>query len=174
MKNLGCTKLVISSQSCWVLFVKIIFEFKAQSRIFWTLSPYPHSQPSRTNIVMMPGRNAKRQGAALAKAAEEGITQHTIPPLHTTPCRPTHNSAHYRHTPNNSHLSCQSSSPLPPAKLLQQADGKITGQRKRSTASDPPLQRPAPYLPLPHPLPFYLPHYRTHPLSTPISVPHII
>ena len=158
MKNLGCTKLVISSQSCWVLFVKIIFEFKAQSRIFWTLSPYPHSPPSRTNIVMMPGRNAKRQGAALAKAAEEGITQHTIPPLHTTPCRPTHNSAHYRHTPNNSHLSCQSSSPLPPAKLLQQAEGKSPAKGK-----GPPL----PILHS-HVQPRTLP-YRTHSLSTSLT-----
>ena len=117
----------------------------------------PTQPTSRTNIVM-PGRNGKRQNAALAKAQEEGITQHTMPPLHTTPCRPTHHSAHYRHTPNNSHLPCQSSSPLPPAKLLEQAEGKSPAKGK------------GPPLPILHshvqPRAF---HNRTHSLSTSLT-----
>lgn len=143
MKNLGCTKLVISSQSRWVLFVKIIFEFKAQSRIFWTLSPYPHSPPSRTNFVMSAGRGTKRQAAAMKKAEEEGLTQHTIPPY--TP-------------PHSAHLSCLSPSPLPPAKLLGQAAGKSPAKGK-----GPPL----PILHS-HVQPRTLP-YRTHSLSTSLT-----
>ena len=161
MKNLGCTKLVISSQSCWVLFVKIIFEFKAQSRIFWTLSPCPHSPPSRANIVM-PGRNAKRQGAALAKAAEEGITQHTMPPLHTTPCRPTQHPAPHS-TPPTFHAY------LPPRFLQQNSKDRLRANHRpkekvhrfrSSTPSSNPVPSPTaptPFLPpsLPCPLSLY-------------------
>ena len=52
----------------------------------------PTQPTSRANIVMSSGRGKKRQAAALAKAEEEGLTQHTMPPYtpphaapHTTP-----------------------------------------------------------------------------------------
>ena len=156
IKNLGCAKLVFSSQSCWVLFVKIIFEFKAQSRIFCTLSPHPHSPPSRTNIVMSAGRGTKRQAAAMKKAEEEGLTQHTIPPY-----TPPHAAPHS--TPPTFHAY------LPPRFLQQNSKDRLRANHRpkekvhrfrSSTPTSNPVPSPTaptPFLPpsLPYPLPLH-------------------